>query len=62
MEEAKNKAGRGQVLEAASEAATEIGEATGNESLLGTGETVGKMIGAAQDNDIEDFVDAASDL
>ena len=49
-------------MEAASEAATEIGEATGIESLLGTGQTVGKMIGAAQDNDIEDFVDAASDL
>ena len=37
MEEAKNKVERGQVLEGAAEAATEIGEATGNESLLGTG-------------------------
>ena len=47
MEQAKNKAGKGQVLEAAAEGFSEIGEATGNESLLGTGETVGNMIGAA---------------
>ena len=47
MEQAKKKAEKGQVLEAAAEGFSEIGEATGNESLLGTGETVGNMIGAA---------------